>query len=117
MCFIVSMEFKLSILVTDIAVSQIKKSLDSRGTGAGIRIGLKTTGCSGMAYTIEYADDVRDDDISHEFGGIVVVFSKKDARYLDGIELDYSRKGLNEGFEFINPNEKNRCGCGESFTA
>ena len=107
----------MSISVTDVAVSQIKKSLESRGKGIGIRIGLKTTGCSGMAYTIEYADSKNSDDVIHEADGVCVVFEQKNQKYLDNIELDYSRKGLNEGFEFINPNEKNRCGCGESFTA
>lgn len=103
--------------MTDVAVSQIKKSLESRGKGIGIRIGLKTTGCSGMAYTIEYADSKNSDDVIHEADGVCVVFEQKNQKYLDNIKLDYSRKGLNEGFEFINPNEKNRCGCGESFTA
>lgn len=81
----------------------------------GIRIGVKTTGCSGLAYVLEYIDDVNLDDISYNQDGFLVVVDPKSNVYLDGLDIDYVRKGLNEGFEFVNPNSKGECGCGESF--
>lgn len=105
------------IILTELACQKIKKNLLKRGRGVGIRIGVKTTGCSGLAYVLEYVDEH-----GHEVGvtnyaqpGFSVLVSAKDELYLNGLTMDWVRNGLNEGFEFINPNERDRCGCGESF--
>jgi len=103
------------ISVTDIASKKIKSNLTRRGQGMGIRLGVRTTGCSGLAYVLEYVDEVKDEDITVEQDGFVVVVDPKSSSYLTGVEVDYVRQGLNEGFEFRNPNERDRCGCGESF--
>lgn len=103
------------ITLTEKASEKIKKNLDRRGRGLGIRIGVKTTGCSGLAYVLEYVDTVFDGDHVFESQGIHIYVDSKSLVYLKGIELDWVRNGLNEGFEFRNPNEKDRCGCGESF--
>jgi len=103
------------ISVTDIASKKIKSNLARRGQGMGIRLGVRTTGCSGLAYVLEYVDDVKEEDITVEQDGFVVVVDPKSSAYLNGVEVDYVRQGLNEGFEFRNPNERDRCGCGESF--
>lgn len=103
------------ITVTDSASKQILKSLDKRKKGLGIRLGVKTTGCSGLAYILEYVDELGPGDNSVEFNGFSVVINEKHVPYLQGLEVDYVRNGLNEGFEFRNPNERDRCGCGESF--
>jgi iron-sulfur cluster assembly protein len=89
--------------------------LSKRGKGIGIRLGVKTTGCSGLAYVLEYADSIKPGDVEHAFGGFLILVDPKSYVYLQGIEIDYVKNGLNEGFEFKNPNEKDRCGCGESF--
>jgi len=102
--------------VTEVALQQIQKSLTARGKGKGIKIGVRTTGCSGLAYTLEFVDTPTEGDVEHRFGDASILINLKDAPYLEGLELDYVRQGLNAGFEFNNPNEKNRCGCGESFT-
>jgi len=106
------------ITLTERAEGRIKMNLVKRGRGVGIRIGVKTTGCSGLAYVLEYVDSV---DTLHEGEEIyhsnpVVVVDAKSIVYLKGLTVDYVTRGLNEGFEFINPNESARCGCGESFT-
>lgn len=88
--------------------------LQRRG-GIGIRVGVRTTGCSGLAYVLEYVDELSDGDDTILFEGFAIVVNKKDQPYLAGMEIDYVREGLNEGFRFNNPNEKDRCGCGESF--
>ena len=103
------------IQVTDVATKKIKQNLEKRGRGMGIRLGVRTTGCSGLAYVLEYIDAVNSEDIAYEQDGFVVVVDPKSSAYLEGLEIDYVRQGLNEGFEFINPLEKDRCGCGESF--
>lgn len=103
------------ISVTDAAGRKIAEQLERRGKGLGIRIGVKTTGCSGLAYVLEYVDQLKDGDNVEIFEGYSVIINKKDEPYLTGLTVDYIKKGLNEGFEFINPNEKDRCGCGESF--
>jgi iron-sulfur cluster assembly protein len=103
------------ITITDIAAKKIKQNLTKRGKGMGIRLGVRTTGCSGLAYVLEYIDAVDSADIAYEQDGFVVVVDPKSNVYLEGLEIDYVRQGLNEGFEFINPLEKDRCGCGESF--
>jgi iron-sulfur cluster assembly protein len=103
------------IAVTPAAASKIARNLDRRGGGMGIRIGVRTTGCSGLAYVLEYVDSLQEGDDAELHDGFSVVVNKKDQPYLSGLQIDYIRQGLNEGFEFTNPNEKDRCGCGESF--
>lgn len=106
----------MSISLTESAIDRVKTFLEKRGKGVGVRLGVKTTGCSGMAYTIEFADDIEDSDEIFEQEGVKILINPKSLVYLDGTELDFTKEGLNEGFKFKNPNEKDRCGCGESFT-
>ena len=106
----------MSISLTESAADRVKTFLQKRGKGVGVRLGVKTTGCSGMAYTIEFADEIEDTDKVFEEKGVKVIINPKSLVYLDGTELDFTKEGLNEGFKFTNPNEKDRCGCGESFT-
>jgi len=103
------------IYTTVSAATKIKSNLDRRGSGIGIRLGTRTTGCSGLAYVLEYVDAMDADDISFDNDGFVIVVDPKSLVIIDGITVDYIRQGLNEGFEFINEKEKDRCGCGESF--
>jgi iron-sulfur cluster assembly protein len=103
------------IQLTEKATQKIQSMLTRRGSGIGIRIGVKTTGCSGLSYVLEYVDTLNVDDKISEFNGFTVCIDPKSSIYLTGMTVDYVRKGLNEGFDFINPNERNRCGCGESF--
>jgi len=103
------------ITVTSTASKKILTNIARRGQGLGIRLGVKTTGCSGLAYVLEYVDTVNPEDISYKQDGFVIVVDLKSSVYLEGLEIDYVRQGLNEGFEFNNPLEKDRCGCGESF--
>jgi iron-sulfur cluster assembly protein len=105
----------MALSMTAKAAIHIKKSLDSRGKGVGLRLGVKTSGCSGMAYIMEFADEIRDKDQVFESNGIKILVDPKSLVYIDGTELDFVREGLNEGFKFNNPNIKNECGCGESF--
>jgi iron-sulfur cluster assembly protein len=105
------------ITLTEKAYDKVKSQLQKRGTGVGIRLGVKTTGCSGLAYTLEYVD-VYDDEvgvINYAQKDFVVLVDMKSDIYLKGLTMDWVRNGLNEGFDFKNPNEKDRCGCGESF--
>jgi iron-sulfur cluster assembly protein len=106
----------MSITLTASAAERIKSFLDNRGKGVGLRLGVKTTGCSGMAYIIEFADEIDDDDSVFEDKGVKVLIDPKSLIYLDGTEVDFTKEGLNEGFKFNNPNVKDSCGCGESFT-
>jgi len=105
------------IIVTDTASKKIKQNLERRGKGVGIRIGVRTTGCSGLAYVLEYVDKYEDEEgiINYAQNDFCVLVSLKDEPYLLGLTMDWVRNGLNEGFDFINPNERDRCGCGESF--
>ena len=105
------------IIVTDIASKKIKQTLAKRGKGVGIRIGVRTTGCSGLAYVLEYVDKYEAEVGVTNFAqqDFVVLVDAKSLAYLNGLVMDWARNGLNEGFEFNNPNEKDRCGCGESF--
>ena len=103
------------IQATDTATRKISENLKRRGHGLGIRLGVRTTGCSGLAYVLEYIDQISDDDMAFEMKDFVVVVDPKSMTYLQDVEIDYVRQGLNEGFEFRNPAEKDRCGCGESF--
>lgn len=106
----------MAINLTERAATHIRKSLDKRGKGAGLRLGVRTSGCSGQAYVLEFADEIQQDDQVFEHHGVKVIVDAKSLVYLDGTELDYTREGLNEGFKFNNPNVKDECGCGESFT-
>ena len=110
------MNNEMSISLTESAAQHVKNYLEKRGKGVGVRLGVKTTGCSGMSYTIEFADDVENEDHVFEDKGVKVIVNPKSMVYLNGTELDFTREGLNEGFQFKNPNEKDRCGCGESFS-
>jgi len=105
------------ISLTERAAKKVVKSIESRGHGVGIRIGVKTTGCSGLAYVLEYMDTVpvTRDYFKYESNGATVWVAGRDLVYVDGLEVDYVRQGLNEGFEFRNPKERDRCGCGQSF--
>jgi iron-sulfur cluster assembly protein len=104
------------ISVTEVAAKKIQNNLAKRGRGIGIKVGVRTTGCSGMAYTLEYLDNPESiNPLIYESNGVTVYCDTKDAVYLEGMTIDYVRQGLNEGFEFVNPNERDRCGCGESF--
>ena len=103
------------IQVTETAAKKIKQNLARRGSGVGIRIGIRTTGCSGLAYVLEYVDRVNAEDTVFESLDVKVIVDAKSLPILGDLDVDYVRQGLNEGFEFINPNERDRCGCGESF--
>lgn len=103
------------ITLTEKAAKHIQNFLRKRGKGEGIRLGVKTSGCSGMAYTLEFVDEVQAEDLVFEGHGVKVFVDPKSHVYLDGTELDYTKEGLQEGFKFQNPNVKNECGCGESF--
>ena len=104
------------ITMTESAVQHVSGFLSKRGKGIGIRLGVKTSGCSGMAYKLEFADASEAEDVVFDCGGIKIVVDPRSLPYIDGTELDYTREGLNEGFKFNNPNIKDQCGCGESFT-
>ena len=105
----------MAITISEAAARHVTRYLTKRGKGLGVRLGVKTTGCSGLAYKLEYADDVAPEDVVFEDKGIKVLVDPKSMAYLDGMTLDFVREGLNEGFRFNNPNERDRCGCGESF--
>lgn len=106
----------MAITLTQNAAQHISRYLEQRGKGLGLRLGVRTTGCSGMAYKLEYVDEPDPQDQIFEEHGVKVFIDPKSLVYLEGTQLDYGREGLNEGFKFTNPNEKATCGCGESFT-
>jgi iron-sulfur cluster assembly protein len=106
----------MGISLTASAAEHVRKFLANRGRGVGIRLGVRTSGCSGMAYVLEFADELDEGDQVFEDQGIQVIVDPKSLLYLDGTELDYTREGLNEGFRFNNPNVQASCGCGESFS-
>ena len=105
----------MALTLTEKAAKHIQKSINSRGKGVGLRLGVRTSGCSGMAYVLEFADEINIEDQVFESQGIKILVDPKSLVYIDGTELDYVREGLNEGFKFNNPNVKDQCGCGESF--
>ena len=105
----------MGVTLTESAARHVARSLASRGKGVGLRLGVRTSGCSGLAYKLEFADELKPEDISFESHGVTVIVDPKSLPYLDGTELDFAREGLNEGFKFNNPNVKDACGCGESF--
>ena len=103
------------ISLTPLAAEKVKININRRGRGLGIKVGVKTTGCSGLAYVLEYVDDPTKEDMSFVSEGIHVFVDPKALPYIEGMTMDWVKNGLNEGFDFVNPNEKDRCGCGESF--
>lgn len=105
----------MALTMTHNAATHVQKALTQRGKGLGLRLGVKTNGCSGMSYVLEFADQLEEQDQVFESKGVKIIVDPKSLVYIDGTELDYVRKGLNEGFEFKNPNIKDECGCGESF--
>jgi len=106
----------MGISLTETAAAHVRKSLDKRGKGEGLRLGVRTSGCSGKAYVLEFVDTIQPDEVVFESHGVKLIVDPKSLLFLDGMVLDYTREGLNEGFKFDNPNVKGECGCGESFT-
>ncbi len=105
----------MAITMTPAAQDHVIRHLAHRGKGVGVRLGVKTTGCSGLSYVLEFVDEVHEDDTVFESGQARLVIDPKSLVFLDGTELDFVKEGLNEGFKFNNPNVKEECGCGESF--
>ncbi|HET6786511.1 MAG TPA: iron-sulfur cluster assembly protein IscA [Aquabacterium sp.] len=105
----------MAITMTDSAARHVQRSLSKRGKGVGLRLAVKTSGCSGLAYAIEFADEALPEDVSFESHGMQLLVDARSLPFLDGTQLDFVREGLNEGFKFHNPNSKAECGCGESF--
>lgn len=103
------------ITTTEQAAQRVSSFIAKRGKGVGIRVGVKTSGCSGMSYKLEFVDELLESDIVFESNGVKVITDAKSLPYLEGMELDYTKEGLQEGFKFNNPNVKDQCGCGESF--
>ena len=106
----------MSVTMTERAATHVGKALTQRGKGIGLRLGVKTTGCSGLAYVLEFVDELTDEDQVFEQQGVKIIVDAKSLIHLDGTELDFVKEGLNEGFQFNNPNAKGECGCGESFS-
>lgn len=106
----------MAISLTEPAAERVRSYLDNRGSGIGLRIGVKKTGCNGFAYVVNYADAVNDDDAVFEDGGVTVVVDQESLALIDGTEVDFVKEGLNEAFRFRNPNISGECGCGESFS-
>ena len=105
----------MGIKVSDAAAQRAKTFLQNRGSGLGLRLCVKTTGCSGLAYVLEFVDELNEDDTVFDENGIKIIIDGKSLVYLDGTQLDFAKEGLNEGFQFTNPNANGECGCGESF--
>jgi iron-sulfur cluster assembly protein len=105
----------MPVTLTEKAASHVRSYMTKRGKGVGLRVGVRTSGCSGLAYKLEFADAVNPGDHEFESHGVKVVVDPKSLPYLEGTQLDFTREGLNEGFKFLNPNVKDECGCGESF--
>ncbi|WP_341508962.1 iron-sulfur cluster assembly protein IscA [Photobacterium damselae subsp. damselae] len=105
----------MAITITEAAASRVSTFLANRGKGIGLRLGVRTSGCSGMAYVLEFVDELEEGDEMFEEKGVKIIVDAKSMLYLDGTELDFAKEGLNEGFKFNNPNVSSECGCGESF--
>lgn len=103
------------IQLTELAAKKVQQQLERRGKGLGIMVGIRTTGCSGLAYKLEFIDTPNTEQIKYESNGVNIFVNPKDLPYIDGMTMDWRRQGLNEGFDFINSKERDRCGCGESF--
>lgn len=106
----------MAVSMTKAAAERVQSFLDNRGKGIGLRLAVKTSGCSGLAYVMEFVDVLNDDDQTFDINGICIIIDQKSLIHLQGTELDFVKEGLNEGFTFNNPNAKGECGCGESFT-
>ena len=106
----------MAITLTEAAAGRVREYLSERGYGEGLRLGVKTTGCSGLAYVVDYADKIDEKDSIHSSQGVNVIVDSDSMKYLDGTEIDYQVDGLSAVFKFKNPNSKDECGCGESFT-
>jgi iron-sulfur cluster assembly protein len=106
----------MSISITPAAADRVKTFLATRGRGLGLRLGVKSTGCSGYAYVVNYADELGKDDVVFDAQGVKIIVDQRSLSYIDGTEVDFVKQGLNEAFRFRNPNVKGECGCGESFT-
>ena len=106
----------MAVTMTDAAADRVRTFLANRGKGLGLRLGVRTTGCSGLAYVLEFVDELQEGDEVFDYGELKVIIDGKSLVYLDGTQLDFVKEGLNEGFQFNNPNVKDECGCGESFT-
>lgn len=106
----------MAISMTPAAADRVRSFLANRGKGLGLRVGVKTTGCSGLAYVLEFVDELNDDDQVFEHDNLKLIVDGKSLVYIDGTQLDFVKEGLNEGFQFNNPNVNGECGCGESFT-
>lgn len=106
----------MSVSLTPSAAERVRSFLAKRGSGVGLRLGVKKTGCSGFAYVVNYADDVASGDVVFESAGVKVIVDPDSLHYVDGTEIDFVREGLNEAFKFRNPNVRGECGCGESFS-
>jgi iron-sulfur cluster assembly protein len=106
----------MAISITPAAADRVRNFLTHRGRGLGLRLGVKSTGCSGYAYVVNYADELADGDVVFEAQGVKIIVDPKSLSYIDGTEVDFVKQGLNEAFRFRNPNVKGECGCGESFT-
>ncbi|MBR0573501.1 iron-sulfur cluster assembly protein IscA [Pasteurella atlantica] len=105
----------MGITLTEAAANRVQLFLEKRGKGIGLRLGVKTSGCSGLAYVLEFVDELNEEDQVFEQHGIKIIVDPKSLIHLEGTELDYVKEGLNEGFKYTNPNVKDECGCGESF--
>ena len=106
----------MAISLTQSAATRVRSFLEKRGRGVGLRIGVRKSGCSGYAYTIDYADAIDSDDVVFDRDGVKVIVDAESLGLIDGTEVDFVKDGLNEAFKFRNPNVKGECGCGESFT-
>ena len=106
----------MSVSLTESAAERVRSFMDKRGTGVGLRLGVRKTGCSGFAYVVSYADEVGAGDVVFEDRGVKVIVDAESLRFVDGTEIDFARHGLNEAFRFRNPNVRGECGCGESFS-
>lgn len=106
----------MAVTLSEAAAKHVGDFLANRGKGVGVRVGVKTSGCSGLAYVLEFVDETQAEDIIFASHGVNVIVDPKSLAYIDGTEMDFVKEGLNEGFKFTNPNQKGECGCGESFT-
>ena len=106
----------MAVTLSESAARHVSDFLANRGKGVGVRVGIKTSGCSGLAYVLEFVDETQPEDVVFTSHGVNVVVDPKSLPYIDGTEMDFVKEGLNEGFKFHNPNQKGECGCGESFT-
>jgi len=107
----------MAVTLTEAAARHVRKALAGRGRGIGLRLGVRSSGCSGLSYVLEFADQADPDDVRFDSDGVTVLIEAASLIHLDGTELDFVREGLNEGFKFLNPNARGECGCGESFNA